>query len=221
MPERMPAAVLKGPGRLEVEDVPVPALGPRDVLVEVERCGVCGSDLHFVLEGWGRPGSVLGHEWTGDVAAVGAAVTRWVPGDAVIGGPLPRCGVCRHCRAGRPSLCVDRTTPGTDVQRGAFAQFVAWPEESLLARPPSLSARAAALVEPLAVALHGINRSQVAPGDRVLVSGAGPIGALSVAALRAGGVDDVIVVEPAAARRSLALEVGARAARTPADLSLP
>ena len=72
----MPAAVLKGPGRLEVEEIPIPSLGGTDVLVEIDRCGVCGSDLHMVLEGWAQPGSVPGHEWNGVVVAVGDAVTR-------------------------------------------------------------------------------------------------------------------------------------------------
>lgn len=103
VPDRMAAAVLRGPGRLEVEDVPVPALDDDDVLVAVELCGVCGSDLHMVLEGWGQQGSWHGHEWIGRVAAVGGGVTRWAVGDAVVGGPTVRCGTCAACRAGRPS----------------------------------------------------------------------------------------------------------------------
>ena len=87
VPERMAAAVLQGAGRLDVMDVPVPEVGPDEVLVAVELCGICGSDLHMVMEGWGAPGSWQGHEWTGRVAAVGDQVTTWREGDAVIGGP--------------------------------------------------------------------------------------------------------------------------------------
>jgi 2-desacetyl-2-hydroxyethyl bacteriochlorophyllide A dehydrogenase len=217
----MPAAVLRGPGVLAVEEVPIPALGPTDVLVEVEHCGVCGSDLHLVLEGWGQVGSIPGHEWTGVVAEVGSAVTRWQPGDAVVGGPTVRCGTCRHCVAGRPSLCSGRETPGTDVSHGAFARFTASSEDELLALPEGLASRTAALTEPLAVALHGITRAGARPGQRVLVSGAGPIGALTIAALRAIGVDEVVCVEPGEQRRLLAEEVGATAACTPDDLDLP
>lgn len=217
----MLAAVLRGPGVLEVEDVPVPELGPNDVLVEVDHCGVCGSDLHLVLEGWGQVGSIPGHEWTGVVADVGGAVTRWRPGDPVVGGPTVRCGRCRHCIAGRPSLCTGRDTPGTEVSRGAFARYTAAGEAELLSLPVGLSSRDAALTEPLAVALHGITRSGARPGHRVLVSGAGPIGALTIAALRALGVEDVVCVEPGEQRRLLAEEVGATEVRTPDELDIP
>jgi (R,R)-butanediol dehydrogenase/meso-butanediol dehydrogenase/diacetyl reductase len=221
VPERMAAAVFKGPGRLEVEDVPVPSLGPTDVLVEVDRCGVCGSDLHMVLEGWGQPGSIHGHEWTGAVAAVGDAVERWRPGDVVVGGPPVRCGKCTACIAGRPSLCDGRDTPGTALSYGAFARYKLAPADELLPMPEGLDPRAAALAEPLAVALHGVAQGKVEPGHSVLVSGAGPIGALSIAALRALGVDDVICVEPNERRRSLALKVGATEAVKPEALEVP
>jgi 2-desacetyl-2-hydroxyethyl bacteriochlorophyllide A dehydrogenase len=221
VPELMPAAVLRGPGKLEVEEVAVPPLGPTDVLVEVDRCGVCGSDLHMVLEGWGRPGSIPGHEWTGVVAAVGPDVERWQPGDVVVGGPMVRCGRCTACIAGRPSLCDERDTPGTDVSQGAFARFIRTSADELLAMPDGLDPRAAALTEPLAVALHGITRSGVQPGQSALVTGAGPIGALTIAALRALGVDDVVCVEPNERRRALALDVGADEALTPESLDVP
>lgn len=217
----MRAAVYKGRGRLEVEDVPVPAVGPGQVLVEVDCCGVCGSDLHLVLEGWGTPGSIPGHEWSGTVVAVGAEVERWVVGDAVVAGPTVRCGECRHCLAGRPSLCSGRDTPGTDVEQGAFATFAVAGAAELLPRPAGLDARGAALAEPLAVALHGINRAGVEPGQRVLVSGAGPIGALSVAALLARGVTDIKVVEPHPSRRQLAIDLGVAEVVEPGDLHVP
>nr|MBA2282782.1 alcohol dehydrogenase catalytic domain-containing protein [Acidimicrobiia bacterium] len=86
----MQAAVLQGAGRLAVETVPVPELGPGDVLVAVDHCGVCGTDLHLVLDGWGQPGTIPGHEWTGVVAAVGPDVEQWQAGDAVVGGPPRR-----------------------------------------------------------------------------------------------------------------------------------
>ena len=221
LPDRMPAAVLKGPGQLEVEDVAVPPLGATDVLVEIDRCGICGSDLHMVIEGWGQPGSVPGHEWTGVVAAVGGDVTRWQPGDAVIGGPSVRCGSCAMCIAGRPSLCSGRETPGIDVERGALARYKVQPADELLALPDGLDRRAAALAEPLAVALHGITLSRVQAGQRAVVFGAGPIGALTIAALRAIGVDDVVCVEPGEARQALATAVGAGEVRHPGDLDVP
>lgn len=221
VPETMSAAVLKGAGRLEVEVVPVPTVGDDDVLVAVDLCGVCGSDLHMVLEGWGAPGSWQGHEWIGTVAAVGDAVTRWQPGDVVVGGPVVRCGTCAMCRAGRPSLCSGRDTPGTGLEQGAFASYKRSPADQVLPLPAGLDARAAALAEPLAVALHGIGQGRIQPGHRVLVLGAGPIGALSIAALRAMGVDDVTCAEPSPSRRALATAVGATRAIDPTDLVVP
>src|SRR2546430_5539720 len=106
--ELMEASVYVGDGALEVQDVPVPALGPGDVLVEVAQCGICGTDLHLVLERIARPGTVLGHEWAGSVAAVGDAVEGWEVGARVVCGPEPGCGDCRACLRGRPSVCLRR-----------------------------------------------------------------------------------------------------------------
>jgi threonine dehydrogenase-like Zn-dependent dehydrogenase len=217
----MVAAVCKGPGRIEVEEVPVPDLGARDVLVEVDLCGICGSDLHMVLEGWGQRGSWHGHEWIGRIAAVGPDVTEWAVGDAVVGGPSTRCGTCEMCRAGRPSLCTDHGTPGIGPERGAFATYKATDAAEVLALPAGVEPRAAAMAEPLAVALHGIERGGVRPGESVMVFGAGPIGALSIAALRALDVDDVTCVEPAASRKVLAAAVGATRVLDPSDLVVP
>ena len=216
----MRAAVVRGPGRLVVEEVPVPAVGDADVLVAVELCGVCGTDLHMVLDGWAEQGSWPGHEWIGRVAAVGPAVTRWAPGDAVVGGPAARCGACDACRAGRPSLCASRDAPGTGPEQGGFAGFTLARQDELLARPPGLDPRAAALAEPLAVALHAITRSGARPGQRALVLGAGPIGALAIAALRAEGVE-VTCAEPHERRRALARAAGASAVAHPDDLVVP
>lgn len=217
----MRAAVVQRGGTVAVEPRPRPQLGEHDVLVEVSFCGVCGSDIHMALEGWGRPGSILGHEWSGVVAEVGSAVGRWRPGDPVVGGPTQRCGTCRFCRAGRPSLCEDRSTPGVTEWQGAFATYIRVPEGELLALPDGLDLRAAALAEPLAVALHGITQGRLEPGDRAMVIGMGPIGQLTLAALRAHGVDDVDAVEPAPARQELARALGARSVRHPADLDVP
>lgn len=219
--EEMAAAVLQGPGALTVERRATPPIGRHDVLVEVSYCGVCGSDIHMTLEGWGRPGSIGGHEWTGVVAAVGADVTRWRVGDQVVGGPTARCGSCGACRAGRPSLCEDRDTPGTDQERGAFADYIVKPDVELLALPDGVTLRAAALVEPLAVALHGITQSGLSPGESVMVIGAGPIGQLALAALVARGWTDVTVVEPTPARQALARALNAGAVRAPDDLVVP
>jgi 2-desacetyl-2-hydroxyethyl bacteriochlorophyllide A dehydrogenase len=206
----MRAAVYRGQHDMGVEERPVPDVGPRDVLLEVSHCGICGSDLHFVVEGWGEPGSVEGHEWSGRVVAIGDEVSKWKVGDLAVGGPSPRCGKCEHCLAGRAQLCTERRTPGAGVHNdGAFAEFVRAPEASLRRVPEGMPLRVAALAEPLAVALHGLTRGGVSAGQRLLVTGAGPIGTLSVAAARARGVSDVVVSEPHPKRRALAERLGA------------
>lgn len=208
----MRVAVYRQVGEVALEERAMPALGASDVLLEVSHCGICGSDIHMIMEGWGRPGSIEGHEWSGTVVAVGDEVTRWAVGDTVVGGPSPRCGECEFCRAGRPQLCTGRSTPGMDDHNdGAFAEFVRAHEGGLLRIPDGVDIRDAALAEPLAVALHGLTRGDVKAGQRVLVMGCGPIGALSVAAARARGVTDVVVSEPHPKRRELAERLGARA----------
>jgi threonine dehydrogenase-like Zn-dependent dehydrogenase len=215
----MPAAVYQSPGVITVEERPVPRPGAGQLLVRVHHCGICGSDIHQLRDGWGfTPGAVAGHEWTGSIAAVGADVTTWSVGERVVGGSSPKCGVCRRCREGKPSQCENRGGLITDHGDGAFAEFILVGAAGVVRLPEGLSARHAALAEPLAVALHGITRSGIEPGDSAMVIGAGPIGALTVGALRAMGVDQVTVVEPSQGRRALALDVGATETIDPGEL---
>ena len=209
IPLRMRAAVYKGKQTIVVEDYPTPEIGPADVLLEISHCGVCGSDIHFVLEGWSAPNRVHGHEYSGTVVAVGDDVTRWAVGDSVVGGPALRCGTCEYCLAARPNLCTVRAAVGGDDGQGAFAEYVRVPEAELLRLPEGLTLREAALTEPLTVALHGITLAEIDPGDRVLITGGGPIGALSTAALIHRGITDVVVSEPSPARRALCARLGA------------
>jgi (R,R)-butanediol dehydrogenase/meso-butanediol dehydrogenase/diacetyl reductase len=223
LPDTMPAAVFMGLRDVAVEDRPTPAPGPGELLLEVSHCGICGSDLHFLLEWGGRSGVIEGHEFSGTVAAVGEGVTGWKIGDRVVGGPSPRCGKCEYCAAHRPSLCVERNSVGGDgsTWQGAFAGFKSVRAAEALRVPDGLSLKHAALTEPLAVALHGITQAGGArPGTRWLVTGGGPIGFLSVATLKALGVDDIVVSEPKEKRRELCEKLGARVI-VPEDLEIP
>jgi threonine dehydrogenase-like Zn-dependent dehydrogenase len=211
-------AVSGRPGEVHLEDRPVPEPAPGEVLVEVSHCGICGSDLHLMMEGWGGPGSVHGHEFSGTIAAVGEGVEGWAVGEEVVGGPSVKCGTCEGCRSGNPSQCANRGGMEVEGQEGAYAGYVRVDARTLLRVPEGLSLRDAALAEPLAVALHGITRAQVRAGDTVMVFGAGPIGALSVAALVARGIGPVTVVEPGATRPELARALGADRVVHPADL---
>jgi (R,R)-butanediol dehydrogenase/meso-butanediol dehydrogenase/diacetyl reductase len=146
------------------------------------------------------------------------AAADWSVGEAVVGGPSPRCGTCRRCREGKPSQCEGRTgTIDVHTDNGAFARYIVVNTRSLLRLPEGLSARHAALAEPLAVALHGITRSRITDGDTAMVFGAGPIGALTIVALVARGIA-VTVVEPGDARRRLARDLGATEAIAPDQL---
>jgi (R,R)-butanediol dehydrogenase/meso-butanediol dehydrogenase/diacetyl reductase len=217
----MPAAVYVGGGELAVRDVPVPEPGPHEALIEVSHCGICGTDLHLVLEGYARPGSVLGHEWAGMVAALGDGVVGWEPGARVVLDPTPGCGQCRACRRGRPSVCLQRAPVDLLDFRGAFTRYVVVPAARMLRVPDGLSIRAAALAEPTAIALHCVALSDVEPGDAVLVTGAGPVGLLTTAVLASRGISDITVSEPVAARRERALTVGAARAVAPDELRTP
>jgi len=216
----MAVAVYRGRGEVAVERKAVPTPAPGQVLVEVSHCGICGSDLHMMVENWGQPGLVGGHEFTGTIAAVGADVVGWSTGDAIVCGASPRCGRCRRCLEGKPSQCENRATSVSDDHDGAFAQYTLVDARSLLRLPDGMSSREAALAEPLAVALHGITRSGLTAGDTVMVIGAGPIGALTIAALVARGFGPVTAVEPGEARRQLALDLGAAHVFAPEDLEL-
>jgi L-iditol 2-dehydrogenase len=221
LPEVMSAAVYQAPGIVTVEERVVPRPGPDQVVVRVHSCGICGSDIHQLRDGWGLPAGVIaGHEWSGEIAAVGEGVTSWSVGELVVGGASPRCGACRRCKEGKPSQCENRHSMTTEHNDGAFAEYILARASGVLRLPEGLAPRHAALAEPLSVAMHGITRSGVAPGDSVIVFGAGPIGALSVAALRAMGIDEIAVVEPSEKRQKLAAELGARDVVHPDELDV-
>ncbi len=219
-PELMPAAVYVGDGKIEVEQVPAPRPGPGELLVEIAECGICGSDLHMVLEKYAKPGSILGHEWSGVVVSA-EADAGWAPGQRIVGNPTPGCGACRPCRRGRPSVCLHRRPADFLGSSGAFCRYKTVAVNGALAIPDSLSSRAAALTEPTAIALHAVRIGQVEPTDRVLVTGGGPVGLLIVAVLRAQGVTDVTVSEPSPIRRERATAVGATRVVNPAVLVDP
>ena len=214
----MQALVCAGGGELEVQTLAAPEPGPGEVRIAVARCGICGTDLHMVLEGYARPGSVLGHEWSGRIDELADDVRGWAIGDRVVAGPAPACGECRSCRRGRPAVCRRRGATDYLSFRGAFAEYVVAEAAHLRRIPDEVSDRAAALTEPLAVVLHALSLAEVEIDDRVLVCGAGPLGLLVIAALRARGVADITVSEPAPLRRDQAGRLGARRLIEPADL---
>ncbi len=194
----MRAAVFQGQGRLALEDRPAPAPAPGEILVEVEACGICGSDL-AVLDVPPRhpatPGIILGHEFVGRVASLGEGVRDVAVGSRVIVDPDPKCGACASCRAGRPANCERIVALGV-YRDGALARFVTAPAETCHPIRDEVPATLAALAEPLACVVNGTNRAALRPGKSALVFGAGAIGCLFTAVLAAGGASPLVVVEP-------------------------
>jgi L-iditol 2-dehydrogenase len=218
------AAVLHAAGDLRIEDRAAPVAGPREVLVEIALVGVCGSDVHYYEHG--RVGTrvvrsphVLGHEASGRVVALGEGATTHAVGDRVALEPGVPCGRCRECRTGRYNLCRDVAFLGAPPTDGAFTRFVALHEDFAFALPAGVSDAAGALIEPLAVGVWACRRAAVTAGDRVLVTGGGPIGLLAAQVARASGATEVTVTDVNDRRLELALRVGAtRAVRAGSPL---
>ncbi|MFC1491035.1 zinc-binding dehydrogenase [Nitrospinota bacterium] len=207
----MRALVFRGKGQLTVEDVEEPQPAPGEVLVQVERCGVCGSDL-VTYDGRRKVPLPLvqGHEFVGVIHAIeGKSELPFRPGDRVVAEPTIGCGMCRHCRSGNYNVCEERKILGAETD-GAFAQFVRVPLLNLLRVPEGMPVAEAALVQPAAVAVRSVSRGSVPMGASVAVLGAGPIGALIAMVVRAAGAIRVALVEPNPFRRELMQSVGFR-----------
>ena len=211
----MKALVLKEYKRFVFEEAPTPEPGPKEVLIAVKACGICGSDVHGMDGGTGRrrPPIIMGHEAAGVVAAVGRDVKGWAAGDRVTLDSTIYCGECQFCRRGLINLCDHRRVLGVSCeeyrQHGAFAEFVVAPQHILYRLPDGLSFEHAALVEPFAIALHAIGRAPVTVNDTAVVVGAGMIGLALVQALSRTGCGKLIVVDIAAERLALAAKFGA------------
>ena len=216
------AAVLHAPGDVRIEDRPMPEPGPLDVLVEIAAVGVCGSDVHYYEHGRiqtriVRGPHVLGHESAGRVVAVGERVSKHGVGDRVTLEPGLPCGRCRECRTGAYNLCQDVKFLGAPPTDGAFTRYLAMHEDFAHALPDGLSDEAGALMEPLSVALWACERAGVSAGDRVLVTGAGPIGQLSAQVAAARGATEIVVTDVNPHRLELALRTARRTPWRPAS----
>jgi (R,R)-butanediol dehydrogenase / meso-butanediol dehydrogenase / diacetyl reductase len=214
----MRAGLIRGKGRFELAEVASPTPGEGEAVVDISRCGICGSDVHAYAEGWAYAPGLCGHEWVGTVREVGSGVTTVTEGDRVAGAVLPACGVCDECRAGLSTYCaLGRATYSGRLAptNGGFAPSLAIHAGRLCRLPASLTDVQGAIVEPASVAFHGVRRSHFRVGDVVAVVGCGPIGLLTVQCLRLAGAGHVIAVEPDAARRERAVAVGAHAAHAP------
>lgn len=204
-------------GGFGMTDAPPPVLGPGDVLLEMQACGLCGTDLAKLSRPQESAGARLGHEFAGIVRAVGPEVTRFVPGDRVTAAHHVPCGSCWACRHGSESMCPQFKV--TNVDPCGFAELIRIPrlhvEHVAFRLPAAMTCEEASFTEPLACAVRAVERSRVLPGDRVAVVGAGAMGLLIAQVLLARGAD-AIVMDIAEKRLGLAREVGVRTVANPA-----
>lgn len=211
----MNALLLRQYNELELVDFPKPAVAPDEVLVRVKACGICGSDVHGLDGSTGRriPPLVMGHEASGIVEEIGAAVTRFRPGDRVTFDSTVSCGACFFCGRGEINLCDNRQVLGVscgDYRRhGAFAEFVAVPERITYRLPDALSFEHAAMIEAVGVAVHAVGLTPVRLGDTAVVVGSGMIGLLVIQALKLAGCGRVIAVDIDDAKLKAAAKLGA------------
>lgn len=194
-------------GPLETAELDDPTPGRGEVVVAVDSCGICGSDLHIV-DALPMPGQVLGHELAGRVAAVGRGVDGWKVDEPVMALSLATCGACDACRSGRPRKCASALMVGVETP-GGYAEYVRAPAHDLVALPDGFDLRHGALVEPLAVARHAVGRGGLVPGETALVIGGGPVGLAVLLWLKHLGAGTVAVSDPLASRRAGAGQLGA------------
>ncbi len=216
---KMQAVRITQDHRISVIETTVPAITDDEVLVKPSCCGICGTDLHILRHGFvGTNYPVIpGHEFAGHVVAVGRNVRNVKAGDFVAVDPNVFCGACRWCRAARPNLC-ERLTPIGVGRAGAAAEYVAVPGGNAFKVDEAIGADVAALIEPLACALHAVESSQGVRDSQVLVLGGGTMGLLIAIAAKHYGAGSVTLADPAAAKLDIALDVGVDAAVRPDEL---
>jgi (R,R)-butanediol dehydrogenase / meso-butanediol dehydrogenase / diacetyl reductase len=214
-----------------VAEPPDPGAG--EVVVRVATCGICGTDLHEYVAGpivtpvephpltGAQNPQILGHEFAGDVVATGTGVSSVSEGDRVAIMPLAYCGHCAYCRRGLQHLCATMACVGLSHAWGGMAELATVAEYQVVRLPDGVTHGQGALIEPTAVAAYGVERAGVGPGDRVLVTGAGPIGALAALCARAAGASTVYVSEPNPARRARAEVLGVAAVLDPTSVDVP
>lgn len=213
----MRAAVMQEVRKITMEERPVPQAGPGEVLIRVDHCGICGSDIHYY--GQGRVGDfvvekpiILGHECAGVVVETGENVTRVKKGDVVAVEPGCTCGKCEFCKSGKYNLCPDVRFLATPPYDGAFVEYLAYPADMVFPLPASMDTVEGAMLEPFCVGLHAAMQSECRPGQSAAILGAGCIGLCTMLALFVMGVREVYVADRIEKRLQMARELGAASA---------
>ena len=204
----MQAAVLNGPFDLQVVEKPKPGLCAGEVLVRVNYCGICGSDLHAYKSGLFPFGMTIGHEYSGIIEEVDPAAGELKGGEKVTGIPSLACGSCFSCRAGKDNICENMTVVGVS-REGAMAEAVVVPAESIALMPAAMPLELGTLVEPCSVALHAAKMVELLPEQKVVILGAGAIGLSLLLELKRRGLESIVVADINSGRARKALDLGA------------
>lgn len=208
----MKSAVFYGKHDLRVEEHEMPKVGPKDVLIQVKACGVCGTDVHIYERDKGAaevtPPTILGHEFSGVIAEVGSEVTNYKAGDRVCIDPNCYCGACEPCRNGVVHYCEHMIGYGTTVN-GGFAEYCAVNERQVYKLGDNTSFEQGAMTEPVACCLHGMDMCEIRPGHQVVVIGGGMIGLLMLQLSRLAGAAKVALLEPVESKREVGKKLGA------------
>lgn len=213
----MRAAYVVEAGKVEIRDTNVPILKDDEVLIKVKTVGVCGSDLHLFrgTHPFRKPPAVLGHEVAGDIVEVGKNVTKFKVGDRVTVEPHLGCGECEFCKHDLVNLCTSKKTPGTPGWTGTFVEYFNAPEKAVYKINDNISYEMGTLVEPLAVAVHAINKITVTEKDTIAILGSGTIGLLALVAAREAGYKNIICTDTQEFNLEMALKQGAKLALNP------
>lgn len=214
MEGKMKAGVMTAVGKMEIQERDIPKIQPHEVLVKLDYCGICGSDMHFFEYGKIgtvviKPPRILGHEPGGTVVEVGSQVKHLQVGDKVAVEPGVPCGKCEACRKGLYNLCDDVKFYGTSLVDGAFCQYIAHDADFVWKLPEGVSTLEGALVEPLAVGLQAVRQGEAKAGQTAVVLGSGCIGLCTLLALKIAGVNTIYVVDIVESRLKKAMELGA------------
>lgn len=213
----MKAAYVVEAEKVEVKDIDVPALKDDEVLIKVKTVGVCGSDLHLFkgTHAFRKPPAVLGHEVAGEIVEIGKNVTKFKIGDRVTVEPQVGCGECEFCKQDLVNLCTGKKAPGTPSWIGTFVEYFNAPEKTVYKLNDDISYEMGTLIEPLAVAVHAIDRITVAEKDTLAILGSGTIGLMALVAAREAGYKNIICTDTQEFNLEMARKQGAALALNP------
>lgn len=235
MAEMMKAGFFYGKNDIRIEETEKPVADAGEVIVEVKRCGICGTDLHEYKDGAGshvtftephpvtgdKVPIIMGHEFAGVITEIGEGVSsQWKVGDRVAIMPLHSCGKCYHCLRGDRHMCDEYACTGLQWHWGGFAPYCKAKEYQLNRIPDSVTYEQAACIEPTALANYAVQRGHIGPGSKVFISGGGPTAVLSLMCARAAGATKIYMSEPAPKRRQRLLDFGADAAFDPTEVDV-